>query len=139
MATNVDRSAIHRQRAADLIELRKFERAAQEARRALHLHPDDADAYRLLAWALWGQGELSRAESAARSALRLAPDEADVHSTLALILAGRGKRQEAREHHERAITLAPTVAGLHTRYARFLLEEIDWTMEIVAEGIQTIP
>lgn len=81
----MDRSATHRQRAADLIALRKFERAAQEARRALQRHPDDAEAYRLLAWALWGQGELSRAESAARNALRLAPNEADVHSTLALL------------------------------------------------------
>lgn len=85
MATDGDRSAIHRQRAANLIALRKFERAAQEARCALQRHPDDAEPCRLLAWALWQQDELSRAESAARSALRLAPNEAEVHSTLALL------------------------------------------------------
>lgn len=126
MVTKTNRSVNHRQRAADLIALRKFERAAQEARRALQRNPGDAESHRLLAWALWGRRELSRAEFAARAALRKAPNDANMHSTMALILADRRKRQEARDHHERAIALAPTVTAFRTRYARFLLRTERW-------------
>ncbi len=126
MVTRRNDPANHLQRAADLIALRKFERAADEVRRALQQNPADAEAQRLLAWALWGQGELSRAEFAARTALHTAPNNADAHSILALVLADRGKRQEARDHHERAIALAPTVATFHTRYAHFLLRTERW-------------
>ncbi|MBN1659769.1 MAG: tetratricopeptide repeat protein [Anaerolineae bacterium] len=58
----------HLQRAADLIALRRYDKAIEEARRALRQDPDAAEAHRLLAWALWAQGELSRAEFAARAA-----------------------------------------------------------------------
>ena len=118
----------HLQRAADLIASREFERAARAARRALEQSPDDPEAHRILAWALWGLSEFSRAELAARAALRLSPNDADVHSTLALILGDRGKRRGAREHHEQAVSLAPTVATYHTRYARFLLNSKTWSI-----------
>jgi tetratricopeptide (TPR) repeat protein len=116
----------HRQRAADLIALRKFDQAVQAARHALRQHPDDAEAQRFLAWALWGQNELSRAELAARAALRLAPDGPDAHSILALVLASRGKYQEARQHHERAVALAPNVPAFHVRYGALLLNTDRW-------------
>ena len=113
----------HVQRTGVLLELRRYERAAREARRALQHAPDHAEAHRLLAAALWGQGKLERAQSAAERALSLAPDDADVHSTLAGIQHRLRWEDEAQTHYQRALALAPQVAAFHVRYAWFLLSK----------------
>lgn len=115
----------HRQRAATLIDLKKFDAAAREARRALEQNPD-SEAHRLLAWALWQQGKLGEAEHAARKALGLAPNNAECHSTLALVLSHQGRHEEAETHYQKAVALAPRIHVFHCRYAGFCLRTGQW-------------
>jgi Flp pilus assembly protein TadD len=108
-------------RARVLIDLRKYGHAVREARRALRSEPNDPEAHRLLARALWGQNKLRQARASAETAVGLAPQDAHAHSTLAGILYANGDKRGARAHHEQAVTLDPGLACFHTRYARFLL------------------
>ena len=110
------RSSQYRDRILTLIELGKLPQAIREAHRALKQNPEDAEAHRLLAWAIWERGDPKAAEGPARSALRLAPHSAEAHSTLALILANLNKHREAERLHKQAIAMAPRSAEFHVRY-----------------------
>lgn len=113
-----------------LIELRLFDQAIREVQRALQQDPNDAEAHRLLAWALWKQGKLSQARVSARTAVRLAPQSADAFSTLALIVDQLGWHAAAQKHHKQAIVLAPHVAIFHTRYANHFLRTRQWQVAL---------
>jgi Flp pilus assembly protein TadD len=131
----------HRQRAATLIDLKKFDEAAREARRALEQNPDSVETHRLLAWALWQQGKLDEAERPARKALGLAPNNAECHSTLALILSHQGRHEEAETHYQKAVALAPRIHVFHCRYAGFCLRTGQWedALEKADEALRLAP
>ena len=121
------------ERIALLIDQHKYVQAVQMAERALAALPNDPRVYRLLATALLGQGKLAQARAAAEEALRLDPQSADAHSTLAIVLHRVGGNWEARDHHERAVSLAPEAARFHTRYAAFLLDVCQFSLQASAE------
>ena len=83
-----------------------------EFRRAVALHPADAEGFRLLGSALALQGRHADAESAQRAALALAPHSLVLHSGLcAAVLAARGL-DAACIAHEEAIRRFPGEALL---------------------------
>ena len=113
----------HLQRADDLIELKKFDLAASEARRALAQDPEDAEAHYLLAWALWKSGKMKDALVSARKAVHYAPEYAYAHSLLARLFDETPKRKNAKKHHQKAIQLRPNVADFYVTYALHLYFE----------------
>ncbi|MGD8398521.1 MAG: tetratricopeptide repeat protein [Anaerolineae bacterium] len=130
-----------RGRIADLINLKKYEKAIEEARRGIAHEPEDAELHGLLAWALCMHGEVDAAEQPARRALALAPGDADAHSTLGLVLLAMGRPEEARPHHEGAVALRPTSADFHARVAACYLEEGNWeaTVEKADDALRFNP
>ena len=90
--------------------------AESEFRRAVALHPADAEGFRLLGSALALQGRHADAESAARAALALAPNSLVIHSGLcAAVLAARGL-DAACIAHEEAIRRFPGEALLQYNF-----------------------
>lgn len=95
--------------------------AIEEARRALELAPDYADAATLLGYLLRQQGRAEEAIEAYRRTLGLRPSDAQAHSGLAPLLTKQGQAEEAVEHYRKAIRLQPnapeTLAELARLYA----------------------
>lgn len=119
---NTDRVLFHCQRAVALSKLRKLDAAAKEARKALQLDPQYAEAHHLLGVIYMQQGKLLEAKKELQIALRLIPDEAEFHNTFAALLGalGPGSLREAIEHHKQALALKPDVPGFHWRYGLLL-------------------
>jgi Flp pilus assembly protein TadD len=126
--------AFHHQRVLALLELRKYDPAAREARLALQQDPDNAEAHRLLAFALWRQGKEAKAERTARTALGLAASRPECHGTLAYILSYQGRHEEAEMHYQKAIALAPWNHMLHYVYAEFYLRTRQWAAALEKAG-----
>jgi tetratricopeptide (TPR) repeat protein len=88
------------------------------ARRAVEAHPEDPDAWALLASVL-PASEAEEREAALRRAVALAPDRADLRA----LLAGRlvlDRPEEAEQVAERAVELAPWSPYARTMRARAL-------------------
>lgn len=105
------------------LQMADFHRAEAVARKAVHLHPDQARAQGLLALALRGLGRVGEAEESARKALELAPDRADMQFTLGLCLWSAGDPDEARRLFEQALARSPDRSDMRMDYAGFLLHQ----------------
>jgi len=77
------------------------------ALRATELAPDDAEAYDLLGWALYLNGDVAGALGALKRALALDPGLAGAHYHMGLVQARRGDREAARQAFARAAALDP--------------------------------
>lgn len=77
------------------------------ALRATELAPDDAEAYDLLGWALYLNGDSEGALGALNQALALDPGLASAHYHMGLVQARLGDREAAHQAFARAIALDP--------------------------------
>jgi tetratricopeptide (TPR) repeat protein len=115
--------ASHLKRAELLLDHGRYELAEQEARGALALAPDNADAHAILARCLERRNQFDEAEQAARQAIHLAPDESRGYFTLSCVLMRRPPYEEALQAIQEAIRLAPHWANY--RYIQaFLFREV---------------
>jgi Flp pilus assembly protein TadD len=87
--------------------------AEAQARAAVQLKPDLADAQNNLGVALRRQGKLEGAELAFREAVRLEPGHVDARTNLGATLQQQGKLAEALVHLQEALRLAPGDAQAH--------------------------
>jgi tetratricopeptide (TPR) repeat protein len=108
------------QRVLDLMDLGKFNLAAEAARDALARDPQDADAHYYLAWALWKLGKPQEAISSAESALNADPKFSHAHNLLARLFDETANYAKAEQHHQLAITLLPEEADFYVGYAYHL-------------------
>lgn len=98
------------------------------ASRAVADAPELAEAWAVLAGALFRNGDFDGAESAARRALGLDAKDPDACVALARCLATRGLDAEARKHLEAAVEAAPE----HTVALRLLAGQMDFNNERAA-------
>jgi tetratricopeptide (TPR) repeat protein len=84
-------------RAAMLYDKRRYDLAADEARRVLAADPGDAHAHVVLSLALTGQKRLMEACQEAQAAIAVAPDLSLAHSALAQAMAERSRFAQARQ------------------------------------------
>lgn len=92
-----------------LLNVRKYDAAADAARRGLAGDPDNADLLGLLAAARDGAGDPIDARHWAEKALARDPQQAWIHNVRALaILNGAGHSRDALTSARAAVTLAPT-------------------------------
>jgi tetratricopeptide (TPR) repeat protein len=94
-------------RARALIELERWDDAADAARESLADEPDDAPVLALLAYAEWKLDNAAEAERAVLAALEQAPDSPPLLSLYAHIVASEGQLEKAERLVERALRLAP--------------------------------
>jgi tetratricopeptide (TPR) repeat protein len=91
-----------------------------EARELLHLQPNAAVVWQLLALALTRQGK--DALPALRMAARLLPNDAGVHNNLGNALGRLGQLDEAVACYRRALLLSPDFAEAHNNLGHALLD-----------------
>ncbi len=117
-----------------------FEASERELRQALDRHPDSAEIYNLLAYALVEQHKLDDALAAGIQALKLAPNDGDILDTVGEMHQRRQEWSLAADYYQRALTREPRFSQTETRvkYGQTLLklgrrEEAVWQLER-AEG-----
>jgi tetratricopeptide (TPR) repeat protein len=91
-----------------------------EARELLHLQPNAAVVWQLLALALTRQGK--DALPALRMAARLLPNDAGVHNNLGNALGRLGQLDEAVACYRRALLLSPDFAEAHNNLGHAMLD-----------------
>lgn len=83
-------------------------------------HPDDAEAWHLLAGAAHQAGNDLSALEHVRRAIASAPEVGVFHASLGLILAALGRADEAIQAYQRALSLQPDLAGAHNNLGNLL-------------------
>ena len=98
-----------------------LEDAKTEARRALSLEPELAEAHTSLGYALWlSDWDWDGAEAALRRALELSPGAGNAHHWLGDLLAQRLRTEEALTHLDIALALDPFAPAYHFDRAKAL-------------------
>ncbi|MDP0499325.1 MAG: tetratricopeptide repeat protein [Verrucomicrobiota bacterium JB022] len=107
MTPDVRPSNVALQRAQQLLELKRYRDAAEEAGRALEADPQCAEALCVIASSYIGIGEIEEAFSAACDAISLDPNNAGALYTIGWIQAKREEYLEAEETLHCALALNP--------------------------------
>jgi tetratricopeptide (TPR) repeat protein len=110
------------ERAAALVELRRFDEAIAHCRNVLASHATHLRAHCLLAQSELGRRHHRDALSAAQQAIAIAPDEEWPHRLASLAHAGLRDTQRALEHAREAVRLAPHE---YRTYIRLVEAELD--------------
>jgi tetratricopeptide (TPR) repeat protein len=95
------------QRAQLLIEVRRYDEAAQALRRHLLEHPDDAHAHAQLAYCLIERKDYRAATEHAQQSVGLAPDSGFSHNALGYVLLCRNHFAEAHASADAALRADP--------------------------------
>jgi tetratricopeptide (TPR) repeat protein len=95
------------QRAQLLIQVRRFDEAAETLRRHLLAHPDDAQAHAQLAYCLIERKDYGPATEHAQQAVGLAPDSGFSHHALGFVLLCRNHFPEAHVSADAALRADP--------------------------------
>jgi len=101
----------------------KLDEAKVQAKEALRLKSDYAQAHDLLGTILDQQGRPDEALAAFNEALRLQPDYVEGHGDLGALLAEQGKLEEAMTHLTEALRLAPTNERAHNNLGIVLAQQ----------------
>lgn len=110
-------------RTSTLLELGRWQEAAQEVARYLATDPQDTRALCMHAQALLGTGDLDGALRSAGAAAATAPSEEWPHRLASLALQRLGRTDEAVVAAERSVQAAPFLAVPHVRLAQALLAQ----------------
>ncbi|MCU0491604.1 MAG: tetratricopeptide repeat protein [Chloroflexaceae bacterium] len=132
----------HIERALSLIQLRKPDLALHEARRAVELEPESAEAHECMAWVLRALKRLDEAREAALTALRHDPQLGDAHTVLALICWQQAQILEARRAFAEAYRLQNgDMLFLADVYAQFLnaINDQAQALEVVETALVRFP
>lgn len=113
-------------RAALLLDLRRYADAAAAAREVIAAEPDDFTGYLQLARALGGQGKLVEAQAAAQAGLRKGAGQAWAASVMGWVLAEAGRAAVAVPHYREAVRLDPTYTHAWSGLAHVLWQLNDF-------------
>jgi tetratricopeptide (TPR) repeat protein len=106
-----------------LIGVRRLDLAERELGRWLSMHPEDAYAHALMAWALVLQGRGGEALRSAGEAVQLEPDWSYTHAVMAEVHERGDRHAEAEVSARVALELDPQHAGYHALLAASLLNQ----------------
>lgn len=120
--TNPDFPDVHDRASYVLYRSYDDENALNEAKAALVLYPDDAQAHYYAGLALSAMHQFDAATAEFKEALRLRPDYATVHSGLGLLHARMREYDKAIPEYKKAISLDPEDANTHNNLGLSYLE-----------------
>lgn len=125
------------QRAAMLYDQRRFDLAADEARRVLAANPQDATAHSLLSLALTQQEQYEEATAEAEAGIAAMPDLPLAHVAHATVLAERNRFAQARIGVTEAIRLDPGDESHYALLGNIELKNRNWkaAYEATARGL----
>ncbi len=106
-----------------------------DARRAVELAPNDAEARAALAWFLTNSRRLAESENEIRAALQVNPANVNVLILAAAILAGNGKSEEAVQLADKVLRIDPRASSgsLNTiKDAYFLARRFEDTVAVIS-------
>ena len=101
--------------AVDAFKRGQFDRATEQYREALRLHPQYVEAYLGLGAVLFTREQHSQAESVYRKALGLRPGDPMIHRNLAEALLAQQRLEEAAGQFESALRASPGDASIRKR------------------------
>jgi len=102
------RDAVRELLARRLVSLERWEELVEHFREGVVLHPERAEAYYRLGWALlFAVDRPEEAVGLLREAARLAPDDAEARLALGIALGALGREQEANAAFDEALKLEP--------------------------------
>ncbi len=130
------------QRAAHLLELRRFEQAQAELAALVAENPGDADASRLMVVACLGRGQVDAALEWARYGLASAPDDPLLHLVHSQALCESGSYRPASRAAAEAIRLQPDAAAAHQCLAYSLAHRVGHharALRAAHEGLRLAP
>lgn len=109
------------ERAQALMDLHRYQEAAEAARRILATDPQNPRVVGLVAVAEFNAGNHQLALEAATAAIALEPDEEYMHRIASLAAIGLGDAQRAADEAGEAVRLAPNSAAAHMTLAQALM------------------
>lgn len=124
-----------------LLQLGRFDEAAQAYRRSAELDPTDAGVHNNLGTLHRKQGDLERAEAACRRAIAIDPGFGDAWYNLSQVLIQRGRVHDGLLANSRAIALWPRQAQARDQVIRalVLLGELDQAAVLYREWLAEDP
>lgn len=114
------------QRAILLMQVQRFDDAADALRRHLLEHPDDAHAHAQLAFCLIARKQYEPATEHAQQAVGLAPDSGFAHHALGFVLLHRNRFPEAHAAADAAIEADPYDADNFSLRAAVRMQQERW-------------
>jgi tetratricopeptide (TPR) repeat protein len=113
----------------------------RQAKKALGIAPDHADAHAYLAWAELASDQFEAALVALAPALAAAPDREWYHRLRALALARQGQLDEAAVAVDEAIRLAPDQGLAHALQAqvRFMQGQVELAQVLARKAVELLP
>ncbi len=122
------------------LERQRYDRVVDEGRKLLARDPEDPDLHRILAIALWSQGDPKLGEHHLRESLRIDPNDSTSHALLALLrsnpLASRSSDRDAIA----ALALDPeSVLAWHALGHSALADDSDFSMRCARRMLQLDP
>lgn len=116
-------ASAHNAAGLSFLDLRQLEKAEQQFRQALALHPDWSEAQSNLGKTLLDLGRFDEAEQALRRALMANASDAITHNRLGTVLRNKGAYAEAETHFREAIRLEAGFADAHNNLGTVLSEQ----------------
>jgi tetratricopeptide (TPR) repeat protein len=131
----------HTVRGVGLVDDGRYGDAVEEFSRALHLAPNDCEAYRGLMESLTRGGNREEARRQGAAALRACPDDAGVLMQVGAVLGLDGKYEEAAVRFRRSIELAPDAPGIYLPLVTCLarLGQTEQVVETAKQGLRVNP
>ena len=101
-----------RSQAARNLELSQWETCIQICRQLIQQEPEQPEAYRLMAQALYNQGEIAPALAVYEQLRQLRPEDPDVYGMLGDIYAEQKQWDAATEYYQTAVQLNPKLTSV---------------------------
>lgn len=97
----------------EFLKSNDYEGAERQARKALELNPQNADALHHLGLALFGRGQYDGAIQSLSEAVKLKPKEAEMYIQLGVVLLAKGRLDEAVSRLQKSVEIAPNSGEAH--------------------------
>lgn len=97
----------------EFLKSNDYEGAERQARKALELNPQNADALHHLGLALFGRGQYDEAIRCLSDAVKIKPNEAEMYIQLGVVLLAKGRLDDAVRQLQKALEIAPNSGEAH--------------------------
>jgi tetratricopeptide (TPR) repeat protein len=120
---------------------RHWREAIAACKNALHLNPQDTDAYKILGNILKIKGKKAEALGVYAKALEINPNSAPIYANLGSFHADQKNWQQALDYYQQAVIIDPNFAGAYRSLARIWEElgEEKQALECLCQGVNLEP
>ncbi len=118
-----------------------YQGGEEQARKALKLNPQSAEAYYYLGLALCGRKEYDEAIRALSQAVKIAPGNCEMRTNLGSTFASKGMLDEAAGHLQKALQIDPNSAAANFNFGVVMLRKGDGqgAIKYLSEAVRLKP